>query len=123
MSWSECGKRDGADLALGDLPVMLEQRIAEPGGAGDDARSSLAHHLDRDDIEIIDGMQFELRCACAVHALARPAERLQNRHARSAEAALDQELRERGWPFAVGGQRQDPRVGMKMRAHPLALAF
>jgi hypothetical protein len=47
-------QRDGADLALGDLAVVLEQIVGQPGGARDDPRARRRHHLDRDRVERID---------------------------------------------------------------------
>ncbi len=45
------GERDGADLALGDLAVMLEQIIRQPGGQRDHKRARLGHQLHRHQIQ------------------------------------------------------------------------
>ena len=58
------GQRDGANFALGDLAVMLEEIVWKTGRAGDDARSRRCFDFDGDGVERINVAQIEVRGRC-----------------------------------------------------------
>ena len=66
-------QRQRADLALGDLAVVLEQRVGRPGASGRIARARRGLDLEGDDIERVDRAEVEAVGARAADALARAA--------------------------------------------------
>src|SRR4029453_8846485 len=49
--WRERGQRNGADLALGDLAVMLVERIVKPRAVGDNASIWRGLDIDGDRVQ------------------------------------------------------------------------
>ena len=62
------------------------------------------------------GDRDRVRGARAAHALARSAERFQNRQLRFAKTAVSQKLRQCRRALAVASEDQNARAGLKMRS-------
>ena len=89
-------QRDGADLALGELAVVLEQAVRQAGDERDDACARSGVDLERDGVEGVDAGEVEACGLRRADALARAAERLQHRQPRRAEARVGDETGEGG---------------------------
>ena len=79
-------QRHRADLALGDLAVMLEQIVGEPGARAMTRASGAASTSIATVLSAIDVAEVESLGGRRADPLARPAERFQHGHARGAEA-------------------------------------
>jgi hypothetical protein len=77
---------DGADLALGDLAVVLEQLVGRPAGASTRAPGGL--DLDRDGAERADVAEVEAAGCRHAQTFARTSQRFEHGHARGAESDL-----------------------------------
>ena len=95
---------------------MFEQIIRKAGAARQDPRVRGRLDFDGDGIERVDGVERERGGGRATDTLARSAERFQNCQPRSTESALRQNLRQRRGAIGTGGQSQNPRAGLQMRA-------
>src|SRR5512146_2216814 len=101
---------------------MLEQRIVEPGAERDRARLGAGLDLDGDGVERGDTGQQEGLSSCRANPLMSSSERLEHDHARASEPGLGEKTGERRGAFAVGGERDDARAMMEMRANAGKLA-
>ena len=104
-----------ADLALGDLPVVLEPVVGQPGGARQDARAAVDDDFERDGVQggdVVEGVSPRLRRA---NPLARAAHRLADRDLRSAHAARREQRRKLGGSGVVPGKRENSRARLQMR--------
>ena len=109
-------ERHGADVALGDLPVMLEHLVGEAAAQRHDLGAGLRHDLDADRVQGIDRRRARNpRRAHARQAFARPAHRLAHDEARAPHAALGEERGE------LARRRRRPRRARGC-AHPAANA-
>ncbi len=70
----ERGEGDGADLALGELAVMLEQLIGESGAEGDDLGVRARLDFDGDEVQRLHIVEAEILGARCAHALLRAAQ-------------------------------------------------
>ena len=86
----ERGKRDRADFALGDLPVVLEPVVGQAGRARQDARAAIGDDLERDRVQGGDVVEREALRLGRANALARAPHRLADRELRSPHAARGQ---------------------------------
>ena len=118
----ERGQRHRADLALGDLPVMLEQIVGKAGRVSDDARAGRCLNLDTDDIQLGDVAKIEAGGVRGPDALLGAAERFEHGEPRLAEPRLGQQPRQRLGALAVGGERQHARALMQMRSDAIERA-
>ncbi|GAV37050.1 hypothetical protein ROTAS13_04743 [Roseomonas sp. TAS13] len=115
----EAGQGDGADLALGDLPVMLETPVRQPAGKRQDAGAGRGLDLQRQQVQRIDRPGRPVLGAEAPPALARSAQGFQQVHPRRAEAMPAQEAGDRSGRGGIGGQDQHPRARLQRRAQHL----
>ena len=69
-------ERHRADLALGDLPVMLEPVVGQAGGARQDARARIGDDFERDRVERGDVVEREALRLRRANAFAWAAHRL-----------------------------------------------
>ncbi len=97
----ECGKRHGANLALGDLAVVLEKFVGQTGRSCEHARARRGLDLDRNHVERSHVAEVEARGRRHTQAFARTAQRLEHGHARGAEAGIGQQAGERSRPLAI----------------------
>ena len=71
---------------LGDLAVVLEERIGKAGRAWDDSRLCAGHDLDANGVERIDRGEVEIGGEGAADALPGAAQRLEDDEPRLAKA-------------------------------------
>ena len=109
-------ERQRPDLGLGELPIILEQRVVEAGRKGQ--RVAVTRHGDRDGVERIDGADIEALGARRLDPLARAAHRLQHRQGGRAETALGQQNRQSRRCRAVPRQDKQPGPRLEMRHDP-----
>ena len=57
-------QRHGADLAFGDLAIMLEQVVGKPKTERENACIGLGYDLDRDEVQWIDPQEARRLAAC-----------------------------------------------------------
>ena len=81
-------ERYRADLAFGDLAVVLEKIVRKARSAGDDPRIRRSFDLDGERVEGIDGIEIVRGRRRGAKALARAAERFEYGEPRRAEARL-----------------------------------
>ena len=110
-------QRDRADLALGDLPVVLEQLVGQARREGDDAS---ARHRRRP-----RSRRCSIRRSLQASSAQQPKRRIRSRSAaerfedgrrEGAEPRLRDRPASAAGPSPSRGQRQDGRTGMEMRA-------
>ena len=78
-AWRERRQRDGADLALGELAVVLEEAVRQAGDERDDACARSGLDVDGDGVEGVDAGEVEACASRRADALARATERFQHR--------------------------------------------
>ena len=104
-----------ADLALGDLAVVLEQRVGQPGASGMTRASGAGHDFDRHQIQAdrYPAAKTRRRWPCGCARAVRPA--LPAHHAARAEAVRAQHIGDRRGRRRIGGQSQNPRPRLQQR--------
>ena len=108
-------ERDCANVALGDLAVVLERVVRQAGSARQHARVAVGGDFERDGVERGDVVEREALRLRRADALARAAHRLADRQHGPAHAARREQRRELGRRRVVPGERQDSGAGLKMR--------
>ena len=88
--WGEGRQRDGAHLAAGELAVMLEQRIRQAAGQGDDRGVRGGAQVEGDEVQRMDVGEVEAVGGGAADAFGRAAEGFHDVQHRCAEATVAQ---------------------------------
>ena len=112
-------QRDRPDIGLGELAVMLEPVVGQPGRQRQDTGVAAGDDLDRQQVERHDVIQREAVGAGLSDALVRAADRFQHGDRTLAEAARAHQLGHGERCRIVPGQGQDPCARLEKRDDPL----
>ncbi len=107
-------QRQGANVLLGHLPVMLEQRIGETRGQRHDFGAGQGDDGDGADVERVHAGEMELHRHLRAHVLVHAPEGLEHGDDGKPEASLGEEAGKVGRAMLVGGEAEDARGRVQM---------
>ena len=107
----EEGEGDGADLPLGELPVVVVGVVGQARHLGADRRPGVGDARNGDDVQRVAWRVGPAACRCVHHALLAAAQAGEHAHRRPAVPRVDQQGGERARRRCVLAEHQQPCAG------------